>query len=72
MLPLSHTRGKEMSDIDSAGLITHPRVRLRRFTNIERGALARIEGIIVHQTDTVDEGASSEATAVQMPMALTF
>lgn len=45
-----------MSDIDAAGLISHPRVQLRRFANIERGALARIEGIIVHQTDTADEG----------------
>ena len=43
-----------MSDIDAAGLVTHPRIQLRRFTNIERGALARIEGIVVHQTDTAD------------------
>lgn len=45
-----------MSNIDPTGLVTHPRVQLRRFTDIERGALARLEGSIAHQTDADESG----------------
>jgi len=44
-----------MSAINADGMVTHPRVRPMRFMQIERGPLKKIEGIIVHQTDTVDE-----------------
>ncbi|MDA7417969.1 N-acetylmuramoyl-L-alanine amidase [Xenophilus arseniciresistens] len=44
-----------MADIDASGMVAHPNVLPMRFTYIERGALAKIEGIIVHQTDSFDE-----------------
>jgi N-acetyl-anhydromuramyl-L-alanine amidase AmpD len=38
--------------IDNQGRVQHPRVRHAIKPNIERGAMTRVRGIIVHQTDS--------------------
>lgn len=41
-----------MLSIDASGTIFHPRIKLALHPQLERGAMPRIAGIIVHQTDS--------------------
>lgn len=41
--------------LDSNGMLSHKRIHLRRFSGIEKGPLAQVRAIVVHQTDSNTE-----------------
>lgn len=50
-----------MSTVDKDGMLIDARVQLRRFPQIEKGALDSLRAIVVHQTDSTSEQAAFNA-----------
>jgi N-acetyl-anhydromuramyl-L-alanine amidase AmpD len=57
--PGGYHGGRPMLTLDKDGMVLEPRVRAARQTTIERGDMAKVNGIIVHQT-----GGSSAASSL--------
>jgi hypothetical protein len=56
--------------IDENGIIDHERVIVKIFPNIERGSMAVVNGIVVHQTDGPTKESTFSSTVRKELMAL--
>lgn len=61
-----------MLSLDSSGMVVTPRVVRARKIQIERGAMQRISGIVVHQTGGSTAASALSSYQMRRPLARIF